>query len=64
MAKKASTTLGIPEDSWQTECDLRTLTEAEAIEKDPKRLKAARELAKKKLLEYAAVASEGAGDEC
>lgn len=44
---------------WQAECDLRSLMEAEKIEKDPKRMKAAQELAKKKMLEVAAIASEG-----
>lgn len=44
------------QDDWQTEEDLRTLMRAEEIEKDPKRYKAAKELAKKKLLEIAVVA--------
>lgn len=44
---------------WQAERDLRTLVECEKIEKDPKRLKAARELAKKRMMEVAAVAAEG-----
>lgn len=43
-------------DDWQTEDDLRTLMRAEEIEKDPKRYKAAKELAKKKLLEMASIA--------
>lgn len=47
-------------DSWEVEEDLRTLMRCEEIEKDPKRYKAAKELAKKKLLELANVA---AGDE-
>lgn len=42
-------------DDWQTEDDLRTLMRAEEIEKDPKRYKAAKELAKKKLLEMASL---------
>lgn len=42
---------------WKTESDLRTLMECKAIEADPKRMKAVRELAKKKMLEIAAVAS-------
>lgn len=41
---------------WQAEDDLRTLMRCEEIEKDPKRYKAAKELAKKKLLEMAAIA--------
>jgi hypothetical protein len=44
--------------SYQCESDLRTLQEAEAIEKDPKRFKACQELAKKKLVELAAVVSD------
>ena len=43
-------------DDWQVEDDLRTLMRAEEIEKDPKRYKAAKELAKKKLLEMASIA--------
>jgi hypothetical protein len=45
-------------NDYQIESDLRTLQEAEAIEKDPKRMKAAQELAKKKLVELAAVVSD------
>ena len=51
------------EDDWQTESDLRTLMEAEKIEKDPKRFAKAKALAKKKLLEVAAIASESGSDE-
>lgn len=43
---------------WQAEDDMRTLTRAAEIRKDEKRLKAAQELAKKKLLELAQVAGE------
>lgn len=43
---------------WQAESDLRTLIECEKIEKDPKRYKAAKDLAKKKMMEVAAVASD------
>lgn len=46
------------EDDWQADCDLRTLQEAEAIKKDPKRMKRAAALAKKKLIDLAAVAAE------
>lgn len=49
---------------WRAESDLRTLIEAEQIEKDPKRIKAARELAKTKMLEVAAVAAEGESEDC
>jgi hypothetical protein len=44
---------------WQVERDLETLIECERIEKDPKRLAKVQELAKKRLLDMAAVASEG-----
>lgn len=40
-----------PDADWQARQDLQTLMECEAIEKDPKRLKAARALAKKKMAE-------------
>lgn len=50
------------EDSWRTERDLDTLMEAEKIEKDPKRLAAARKLAKERLMSLAGVASEGPAD--
>ena len=44
-------------NEWEVENDLRTMIECEKIEKDPKRLKAVKELAKKKMLEVAKVAS-------
>ncbi len=50
------------EDNWAVERDLDILRECEVIEKDPKRLAAAQALARKKLLELAAVASEGPSD--
>jgi len=43
---------------WQVESDLRTLCEAEAIRKDPKRMKACQEMAKKKMMDMAGVAGE------
>lgn len=58
MAK--SNKAGMPiaaQDDWQAEEDLRTLMRCEEIEKDPKRYKAAKDLAKKKLLEMASIAS-------
>lgn len=61
MPKKSSnriTSYAEENAKWRTESDLRTLIEAEQIEKDPKRIKAARELAKEKMLEVAAVAAE------
>lgn len=60
MAKKSNgVSLTAAEDDWRVESDLRTLMEAEAIEKDPKRMKAVQALAKKKLLDLASVAAEG-----
>lgn len=59
MAKSKSLNVVGMEDDWQAESDLRTLMEAEAIEKDEKRYARAQALAKKKLLELAKVASEG-----
>lgn len=46
------------EENWRAESDLRTLIECEKIEKDPKRFKAAKDIAKKKMMEVAAVAAE------
>lgn len=48
------------EKKWRAESDLRTLQEAEAIERDPARFKAAQALAKQKLVELAAVVGESA----
>ena len=53
-----SSSLAAPDHDWQTESDLRTLTEAEEIKKDKKRLAKAKELAKKKLMDMAAVAGK------
>lgn len=47
------------EEDWQAESDLRTLMEAERIEKDAKRMTKVRALAKQKMMEVAAIASEG-----
>lgn len=44
---------------YQAEDDLRTLTRAIEIKKDPKRLKAAQAMAKRKLAEMASVATDG-----
>lgn len=43
---------------WRVESDLRTLTEAEEIRRDPARLKKAQALAKEKLAEMASVAGD------
>ena len=56
MASKKNVLSG-PED-WQVESDLRTMIEAEQIEKDPKRLAKVKALAKKRMMEIASVASE------
>ena len=50
------------EDDWQTESDLRTLMDAEKIQKDTKRFEKAKALAKQKLLEVASIASESSDD--
>ena len=63
MAKNKLTSMAEQEDEWRAESDLRTLMEAEAIEKDPKRLKAAQAMARKKLLDLAGIAKEGPNDE-
>ena len=44
-------------DSWQAEDDMRTLARAEEIRRDPKRLAAAKTVAKQKLEEIAVVAA-------
>lgn len=49
-------------EEWRTEGDLHTMMEYEKIKKDPKRLKAVQDMAKKKLLDLASVASEGKDD--
>mgnify|MGYP001193091770 CR=1 FL=1 len=59
MAKsRGSTGMVAMDDKWKVEGDLRTLQDACAINKDPKRLKAAQALAKEKLMEMAQVAGE------
>lgn len=64
MAKKLGSVISNTkaEDDWATQHDLDTLVECEKIEKDPKRLKAAQALAKKRLMDLASVASEGSDD--
>ena len=51
------------ESDWRTDSDLRTLMDAAAIRKDPKRYKAAQELAKTRMMEVAAIASDDEGSE-
>jgi len=62
MAKGAMLASTKSEDDWQTESDLRTLIECEKIEADPARMKKVRALAKKQMLTFAKVASEGSDD--
>ena len=62
MARANTISMRKEEDDWQTQRDLETLMECERIEKDPKRLAKAQALAKKRLLDLAAVASEGKDD--
>lgn len=47
---------------WRVEADLACLQEAEKIERDPKRMKAVRALAKKRLAELEMIANEGNED--
>lgn len=51
------------DDEWRVESDLRTLMDAEKIRRDPKRLAKAKALAKARMLEAAAVASEEPEDD-
>ena len=41
----SKSSMAVPDHDWQTESDLRTLTEAEEIKKDKKRFAKAKELA-------------------
>lgn len=59
---KLGTVIG--QDDWQVENDLRTLMDAEKIKKDPKRMAKVRAMAKARLLEVAAIATEGEGEDC
>lgn len=57
MKKTSSAAMSVGIDaSWVAEDDMRTLARAEEIRKDPKRLAAAKAMAKKKLAEIQAVA--------
>ena len=59
MAKRKSLSIAVPsETDWRAESDLRTLVEAEKIEKDLKRMAAVRKLAKNRLLGLASIAAE------
>lgn len=50
------------EMDWRIEDDMRTLARAAEIRADPKRLKAAQDMAAKKMLELASVASKADPD--
>jgi hypothetical protein len=51
------TSAAYSDKDYQAEDDMRTLMRAEEVRRDPKRLAAARECAKKKLQEVAVVAA-------
>lgn len=51
----ASAPMPDPYDRWRAESDLRTLTEAKQIEKDPVRMKHVRRCAKEKVAEMKAM---------
>lgn len=53
MKKSSGNALVDPPEDWQVESDLRTMIEAEQIEKDQKRMAKVRELAKKRMMEIA-----------
>lgn len=56
--KKSNAVVGYDDSKWRIERDLSTLQDAEAIERDPARFKAAQNLAKQKLVELAAVVGD------
>ncbi len=62
MAKRRSRALGIGamvDRDWRAESDLDTLISARKIQRDPKRLKAAQELARQRMEDAAAVSADG-----
>lgn len=63
MAKTKKAAMAAMDAEWQAESDMHTLARAREIRNDPKRLKAAQELAKKKLMELAQVAGATADDD-
>lgn len=59
MKKKGSYAVSsTPPEDWQVCSDLETMLRCEEIEKDPKRLAAVQALAKKRVLNYASIASD------
>ena len=57
MASKKRDLVSSSNEDWRTESDMRALIEAQQIKSDPKRLAAAQAMAKKRMLEVAAVAT-------
>jgi hypothetical protein len=57
MGKRNTLNCSSEDNDWKVESDLRTVMDAEAIEADPVRMKKVRELAKKKMLDIASIAS-------
>ena len=53
----------VKENDWQAESDARTLMEARAIRKDPKRLGKAMEFAKAKAQQYKGVVADSMVDD-
>lgn len=63
MAKGKSRAVSISQDEeWRVESDLRTLMDADCIKKDPKRMAKCKAMAKKKMMESAAVAGSDSDD--
>lgn len=56
MAKTSSQAVSLNDD-WQVQQDMRTLADAEAIRKDPKRLERAKKAAQEKLDQLKTVAT-------
>lgn len=56
-SKKGSASIYPGDAEWRAQSDMETLARAEEIKRDPKRLAAAKECARKKLEEMASVAS-------
>ena len=58
-----SIALSKDEAKWRAERDLETLMECERIEKDPKRLKAAKAIAKERMKDLETIKGESSKDE-
>lgn len=57
MSKTAANSQAVPMDDYQAESDLHHLTRAHEVKKDPKRHKAAKALARKKIQALQSAAS-------